>query len=165
MANFSVIAKNNKLEQINNIDDLQYAFEMYKYLAYEMDFPDVKLIDNETGEVLLYIKKEFASYEYISPLLMKAFQEGEENADTPIEPSGAGEKTADLNQLDYAVICREKLEEMFTDTKYPESIVKQLEDIYNKVIAMQYDKGTLKHLLNVLEEISKNYWQTPLDVI
>jgi hypothetical protein len=52
MANFSVIAKNNKLEQTNNIDDLQYAFEMYKYLAFEMDFPDVQLIDNETAEVL-----------------------------------------------------------------------------------------------------------------
>jgi hypothetical protein len=157
MANFSVIAKNNKLEQINNIDDLQYAFEMYKYLAYEMDFPDVKLIDNETDELLLYVKKESTTCEYISPLLMKAFQEGEENADTPIEPNEVSEETADLNQLDYAVICREKLEEMFTDTKYPESIVKQLEDIYNKVIAMQYDKGTLKHLLNVLEEIEKRY--------
>jgi hypothetical protein len=30
---------------------------------------------------------------------------------------------------------------------------------------MQYDKGTLKHLLNVLEEIEKRYWQIPLDVI
>jgi tRNA splicing ligase len=54
-------------------------------------------------------------------------------------------------------MCREKLEEMFTDTKYPENIVKQLEDIYDRVIALQYDIGTLKHLKKVLEEISKNY--------
>jgi len=100
MAQFSVIAKNNKLEQINNIDDLQYAFEMYKYLAIEADFPDVKLIDNETGEVLLYIKRETTSYEYISPLLMRAFQEGEENADAPIEPNGTSEETAPLNYHD-----------------------------------------------------------------
>jgi hypothetical protein len=152
MANFSVIAKNNKLEQINNIDDLQYAFEMYKYLAFEMDFPDVKLIDNETGEVLLYIKKETTSYEYISPLLMRAFQKGEEeNADTPIEPNEVSEETA------YATMCREKLEEMLIDTKYPDSLVKQLEDIYNQVIALRYDIGTMKHLLKVLEEIEKNY--------
>ena len=157
MAQFSVIAKNDKLEQINKIDDLQYALEMYKYLATEMDFPDVKLIDNETAEVLLSVKRESTTYEYISPLLMQSFQEGEENADTPIEPSGTSEETADYNQLDYAVMCREKLEEMFTDTKYPISIVEQLEDIYNQVIAMEYDKGTLKHLLKVLEEIEKRY--------
>lgn len=157
MANFSVIAKNDKLEQINNIDDLQYAFEMYKYLAYEMDFPDVKLIDNETGEVLLYIKRETTSYEYISPLLMKAFQGGEENADTPTEPNGVSEETAPLTEIDYATMCREKLEEMFTDTKYPENIIKQLEDIYDRVIALQYDIGTMKHLLKMLGEISENY--------
>ena len=157
MAQFSVIAKNDKLEQINKIDDLQYAFEMYKYLAIEMDFPDVKLIDNETGEVLLYIKRETTSYEYISPLLMRAFQEGEENADAPIEPNGASEETAPLTEIDYATMCREKLEEMFTDTKYPESLVKQLEDIYNQVIALRYDIGTMKHLLKVLEEIEKRY--------
>lgn len=157
MANFSVIAKNDKLEQINNIDDLQYAFEMYKYLAIEMDFPDVKLIDNETGEVLLYIKRETTSYEYISPLLMRAFQEGEENAGAPIEPNGASEETAPLTEIDYAIMCREKLEEMFTDTKYPENIVKQLEDIYDRVIALQYDIGTMRYLLKVLEEIEKNY--------
>lgn len=157
MAQFSVIAKNNKLEQINNIDDLQYAFEMYKYLAIEMDFPDVKLVDNETGEVLLYVKKESTTYEYISPLLMKAFQEGGETADAPIEPTEENKKSALLNQLDYATMCREKLEEMFTDTKYPESIVKQLEDIYNRVIALQYDIGTMKYLLKMLDEISENY--------
>jgi hypothetical protein len=151
MANFSVIAKNDKLEQINNIDDLQYAFEMYKYLAFEMDFPDVKLIDNETAEVLLYIKRESTTYEYISPLLMRAFQKGEENADTPTEPNGASEETA------YATMCREKLEEMLTDTKYPDSLVKQLEDIYNRVIALRFDIGTMKHLVKVLEEIEKNY--------
>ena len=157
MAQFSVIAKNDKLEQINNIDDLQYAFEMYKYLAIEMDFPDVKLIDNETGEVLLYVKKETTTYEYISPLLMRAFQEGAENADAPIEPNGVNEETAPLSQLDYATMCREKLEEMFTDTKYPENIVEQLEDIYDRVIALQYDIGTMRYLLKVLEEIEKNY--------
>ena len=158
MAQFSVIAKNDKLEQINNIDDLQYAFDMYKYLAIEMDFPDVKLIDNETGEVLLSIKRETTTYEYISPLLMRAFQEGEENANTPIEPNEVSEETALLNyELDYAIMCREKLEEMFTDTKYPENIVKQLEDIYNRVIALQYDIGTMKYLLKMLDEISENY--------
>ena len=158
MAQFSVIAKNNKLEQINNINDLQYAFEMYKYLAIEMDFPDVKLIDNETGEVLLSIKKETTTYEYISPLLMQTFQEGGENADAPIEPNGVNEETALLNNaLDYASMCREKLEEMFTDTKYPENIVKQLEDIYNRVITIQYDVGTMKFLLKVLEEIENSY--------
>lgn len=157
MAQFSVIAKNDKLEQINNINDLQYAFEMYKYLTIEMDFPDVKLIDNETGEILLYIKRETTSYEYISPLLMRAFQEGEENADAPIEPNGVSEETAPLSQLDYATMCREKLEEMFTDTKYPENIVEQLEDIYNRVIALQYDISTMRYLLKVLEEIEKNY--------
>lgn len=158
MAQFSVIAKNDKLEQINNTDDLQYAFELYKYLAIEMDFPDVKLIDNETAEVLLYIKRETTTYEYISPLLMRAFQEGGEGADTPIEPNGVSEETALLNKaLDYAFMCREKLEEMFTDTKYPESIVKQLEDIYNRVIALQYDVGTMKYLLKMLDEISETY--------
>lgn len=151
MAQFSVIAKNDKLEQINNTNDLQYAFELYKYLAIEMDFPDVKLIDNETAEVLLSIKRETTTYEYISPLLMRVFQEGEENADTPIEPNEVSEETA------YATMCREKLEEMLTDTKYPESLVKQLEDIYNQVIALRYDIGTMKHLLKVLEEIEKNY--------
>ena len=165
MAQFSVIAKNDKLEQINNIDNLQYAFEMYRYLVIEMDFPDVKLIDNETGEVLLYIKRETTSYEYISPLLMKSFQEGEENADTPTEPNEVSEETAPLTEIDYAIMCREKLEEMFTDTKYPENIVKQLEDIYNRVIALQYDIGTMKYLLKMLDEISESYWQTPLDVI
>ncbi len=155
MANFSVIAKNDKLEQINNINDLQYAFEMYKYLAFEMDFPDVKLIDNETSEVLLYIKRESTTYECISPLLMKAFQEG---ADTPIEPNGVSEETAPLNKaLDYLAICREKLEKMLADTKYPISLMRQLKDIYKNVIELRYDVGTLKHLIKVLEEIEKNY--------
>lgn len=153
MAQFSVIAKNDKLEQINKVNDLQYAFEVYKYLATEMDFPDVKLIDNETNELLLYVKKEGAIYEYISPLLMRAFQEALENADTPIEPNGIDEETAP----DYLGICREKLEEMLNDTKYPISLVKQLEDIYNHVIALHYDVDSLKQLLKVLEQIEKMY--------
>lgn len=149
MAQFSVIAKNDKLEQINNIDDLQYAFEMYKYLAYEMDFPDVKLIDNETGEVLLYIKKEFASYEYISPLLMKAFQEGEENANTPIEPNGVSEETA------LRADCMELIEKLVAVV--PRELADDIMKIYNRLEQGEYDIGTLKYLKKTLEEISETY--------
>jgi hypothetical protein len=149
MANFSVIAKNNKLEQTNNIDDLQYAFEMYKYLAFEMDFPDVKLIDNETAEVLLYIKRETTSYEYISPLLMRAFQEGEENADTPIEPSGVNEETA------LRADCMELIEKLVAVA--PRELADNVMKIYTRLEQGEYDIGTLKHLKKVLEEISKNY--------
>ena len=149
MANFSVIAKNNKLEQINNIDDLQYALEMYKYLAIEMDFPDVKLIDNETGEVLLYIKKEFASYEYISPLLMKAFQEGEENADTPTEPNGVSEETA------LRADCMELIEKLVAVV--PRELADDIMKIYNRLEQGEYDIGTLKYLKKTLEEISETY--------
>lgn len=149
MAQFSVIAKNNKLEQINNIDDLQYAFEMYKYLAYEMDFPDVKLIDNETDELLLYVKRETTSYEYISPLLMKAFQEGEENADTPTEPNGVSEETA------LRAECMELVEELVAVVSV--ELADDLMKIYNRLEQGGYDIGTLKHLKKTLEEISKNY--------
>lgn len=161
MAQFSIIAKNDKLEQINNIDDLQYAFEMYKYLAIEMDFPDVKLIDNETGEILLYIKRETTSYEYISPLLMRAFQEGEENADAPIEPNGVSEETADLNSVERELTleCREIIESLFLKAKseMSEALKANLEDIYNKLIACQYGYSALKYLKKTLEEIAKNY--------
>lgn len=146
MAQFSVIAKNDKLEQINNIDDLQYAFEMYKYLAYEMDFPDVKLIDNETGEVLLYIKKEFASYEYISPLLMKAFQEG---ADIPTEPNGVSEETA------LRADCMELIEKLVAVV--PRELADDIMKIYNRLEQGEYDIGTLKYLKKTLEEISETY--------
>ena len=161
MANFSVIAKNNKLEQINNIDDLQYAFEMYKYLAYEMDFPDVKLIDNETDELLLYVKRETTSYEYISPLLMKAFQEGEEKAGAPIEPNGVSEEAADLNSVERELTleCREIIESLFLKAKseMSEALKANLEDIYNKLIACQYGYSALKYLKKILKEIAKNY--------
>jgi hypothetical protein len=160
MANFSVIAKNNKLEQINNIDDLQYAFEMYKYLAFEMDFPDVKLIDNETAEVLLYIKRETTSYEYISPLLMRAFQKGEENADAPIEPNGVSEETADHNcvEEELADECRNIIATFLKAHPHaPNELKLNLLDIYNRINANQYDYSTLKYLKKVLEEISKNY--------
>lgn len=149
MAQFSVIAKNDKLEQINNIDDLQYAFEMYKYLAIEMDFPDVKLIDNETGEVLLSIKRETTTYEYISPLLMKAFQEGEENADTPIEPSRVSEETALRAEC---MILIEKLVAVA-----PRQLADNVMKIYNRLERSGYDIGTLKHLKKTLEEISEKY--------
>jgi hypothetical protein len=160
MANFSVIAKNNKLEQINNIDDLQYAFEMYKYLAFEMDFPDVKLIDNETAEVLLYVKRETTSYEYISPLLMKSFQEGKENADTPIEPNEVSEETADHNcvEEELADECRIIITTFLKAHPHaPNELKLNLLDIYNRINANQYDYSTLKYLKKVLEEISKNY--------
>lgn len=149
MAQFSVIAKNDKLEQINNINDLQYAFEMYKYLAIEMDFPDVKLIDNETGEVLLYIKKETTTYEYISPLLMRAFQEGEENADAPIEPNGVSEEAA------LRADCMELIEKLVAVA--PRELADNVMMIYNRLEQGGYDIGTLKYLKKVLEEIKKNY--------
>ena len=150
MANFSVIAKNNKIEQINNIDDLQYAFEMYKYLAIEMDFPDVKLIDNETGEVLLYVKKESTTYEYISPLLMKSFQEGGENADTPIEPNGVSEETA------LRIECGTLIENLIT--KVPEALRDNLKIIYSRIFKTEnYDIGTLKMLKKTLEELEEKY--------
>lgn len=149
MAQFSVIAKNDKLEQINNIDDLQYAFEMYKYLAYEMDFPDVKLIDNETDELLLYVKRETTSYEYISPLLMKAFQEGEEKADTPIEPNEVSEETA------LRADCMELIEKLVAVV--PRELADDIMKIYNRLEQGEYDIGTLKYLKKTLEEISETY--------
>ena len=151
MANFSVIAKNNKLEQINNIDDLQYAFEMYKYLAYEMDFPDVKLIDNESDELLLYVKRETTSYEYISPLLMKAFQEGEENADTPIEPNGVSEETA------LKAECQDIIDSLLESTNVPTIIKHQLENIYNLLIVDTYSDERLQNLKKILKNLSENY--------
>jgi len=163
MAQFSVIAKNNKLEQINNIDDLQYAFEMYKYLAIEMDFPDVKLIDNETGEVLLYIKRETTSYEYISPLLMRAFQEGGENADTPIEPTETNEKTAytygeykaKCNALNSD--CRELVDYIYENCgPLPEEIIAALEDVYNKIMMQVYSLEELLELKEILKKIAEN---------
>lgn len=161
MAQFSVIAKNDKLEQINNIDDLQYAFEMYKYLAVEMNFPDVKLIDNETGEILLSITKEITTYEYISPLLMKACQESEEKADAPIEPNGVSEETENLNSVERELTleCREIIESLFLKAKLEmsEELQANLEDIYNKLIACQYGYSALKYLKKTLEEIAKNY--------
>lgn len=162
MAQFSVIAKNDKLEQINNIDDLQYAFEMYKYLAIEMDFPDVKLIDNETAEVLLYIKRESTTYEYISPLLMKAFQEGEENADTPIEPNGTSEETAlsyDEYQAKYNALnseCRELIDYIWENSGFlPADVVTALEDIYNKINIQAYSLEELLELKKILKNLSE----------
>lgn len=160
MAQFSVIAKNDKLEQVNKIDDLQYALDMYKYLAIEMDFPDVKLIDNETAEVLLYVKKETTTYEYISPLLMQSFQEGEENADTPIEPNGVSEETADHNcvEEELAEECRNIIATFLKAHPHaPNDLKLNLLDIYNRINANQYDYSTLKHLKKTLEEIEKNY--------
>lgn len=163
MAQFSVIAKNDKLEQINNIDDLQYTFEMYRYLI-EMDFPDVKLIDNETGEVLLSVKKETTTYEYISPLLMKAFQEGEENADTPIEPTEGNEKTAytydeykaKCNALNSD--CRELIDYICENCgPLPEEVISALEGVYNKIIMQVYSLEELLELKKILKEISENY--------
>lgn len=151
MANFSVIAKNDKLEQINNINDLQYAFEMYKYLAYEMDFPDVKLIDNETDELLLYVKRETTSYEYISPLLMKAFQEGEENADTPIEPNGIDEETA------LKTDCQNMIDSLLESTNVPTMIKEQLENIYNQLIVDAYSVERLQNLKKILKNLSEKY--------
>ena len=151
MANFSVIAKNDKLEQINNIDDLQYAFEMYKYLAIEMDFPDVKLIDNETGEVLLYVKKESTTYEYISPLLMKSFQEGEGNADTPIEPNGVNEETALKTE------CRDIIDSLLESTNVPTMIKEQLENIYNQLIVDAYSVERLQNLKKILKNLLEKY--------
>ena len=164
MAQFSVIAKNDKLEQINNIDDLQYAFEMYKYLAIEADFPDVKLIDNETGEVLLYIKRETTTYEYISPLLMRVFQEGEENADTPIEPNGTSEETAytyDEYKAKYNALnsdCREMIDYIFENGgPLPEEIITALEDVYNKINTQAYSLEELVELKKILKNLSEKY--------
>lgn len=163
MAQFSVIAKNDKLEQINNIDDLQYAFEMYKYLAIEMDFPDVKLIDNETGEVLLSVKKETTTYKYISPLLMEAFQEGEENADTPIEPTEENEKTAytydeykaKCNALNSD--CRELIDYICENCgPLPEEVIAALEDVYNKITMQVYSLEELLELKEMLKKIAEN---------
>ena len=164
MAQFSVIAKNDKLEQINRIDDLQYAFEMYKYLTIEADFPDVKLIDNETGEVLLYIKKESTTYEYISPLLMRTFQECEKNADTPIEPNGVSEETA-LTYDEYQAKCnalnsdcREMIDYIFENGgPLPEDVVTALEDIYNKINIQAYSLDELLELKKILKKFSSNY--------
>ena len=146
MAQFSVIAKNDKLEQINNINDLQYAFEMYKYLAYEMDFPNVKLIDNETDELLLYVKRETTSYEYISPLLMKAFQEGEEN-----EPNGVSEETA------LKAECQDIIDSLLESTNVPTIIKHQLENIYNLLIVDTYSVERLQNLKKILKNLSENY--------
>lgn len=151
MAQFSVIAKNNKLEQINNIDDLQYAFEMYKYLAIEMDFPDVKLIDNETAEVLMSIKRETTTYEYISPLLLEALQEGEENADTPIEPNGASEETA------LKAECQDIIDSLLESTNVPTMIKEQLENIYNQLIVDTYSVERLQSLKKILKNLSEKY--------
>lgn len=135
MANFSVIAKNNKLEQINNIDDLQYAFEMYKYLAIEMDFPDVKLIDNETDEVLLSFTKESTSYEYISPLLMKASQEPiNEGADAPINTDGIDEETALSNHHDLLrKKCMEKINAVLATAQVSLDMRITLKSIYDNI--------------------------------
>ena len=164
MAQFSVIAKNDKLEQINNTDDLQYAFEMYKYLAIEMDFPDVKLIDNETAEVLLSIKKESTTYEYISPLLMKTFQECEEKADTPIEPNGVSEETAYTYEEYQAVYnalnsdCREMIDYIFENGgPLPEEVITALEDIYNKINTQAYSLEELVELKKILKNFSEKY--------
>jgi hypothetical protein len=152
MANFSVIAKNNKLEQINNINDLQYAFEMYKYLAFEMDFPDVKLIDNETAEVLLYIKRETTSYEYISPLLMKSFQEGEENADTPIEPNEISEETAPLNYHDLLrEMCMTKINAVLQSAEISLDMRVTLKTIYDNIAFDKYTTAQLEELIKTLE--------------
>lgn len=152
MANFSVIAKNSKLEQINNIDDLQYAFEMYKYLAFEMDFPDVKLIDNETGEVLLYIKREGTTYEYISPLLMKAFQEGEENADAPIEPNGVSEEAALNNHHDLLrKMCMTKINAVLQSAKISLDMRVTLKTIYDNIAFDKYTTTQLEELAKILE--------------
>ena len=164
MAQFSVIAKNDKIEQINNINDLQYAFEMYKYLAIEMDFPDVKLIDNETAEVLLSIKRETTTYEYISPLLMRAFQEGEEKADTPIEPNGIDEETAYTYEEYQAVYnalnseCRAIIDHINENGgPLPEEIITALEDIYNKINTQAYSLGELVELKKILKNLSEKY--------
>lgn len=149
MAQFSVIAKNDKLEQINNINDLQYAFDMYKYLAIEMDFPDVKLINNETAEVLMSIKRETTTYEYISPLLVEALQEDEENADTPTEPNGVSEETA------LRADCMELIEKLITVVS--QELADDIMKIYNRLERGGYDIGTLKHLKKTLEEISEDY--------
>lgn len=152
MAQFSVIAKNDKLEQINNIDDLQYAFDMYKYLAIEMDFPDVKLINNETAEVLMSIKRETTTYEYISPLLVEALQEDEENADTPTEPNGVSEETASPNYHDLLrEMCMTKINAVLQSAEISFDMQATLKTICDNIAFDKYTTAQLEELIKILE--------------
>lgn len=167
MARFSVIAKNNKLEQINNIDDLQYALEMYRYLIIEADFHDVRIMDNETGVVLMYYKKETTTYEYIDPdfavVLSGAVLPDEETEDLD-ESEPIDEETAlsyDEYQAKYNALnseCRELIDYIWENSDFlPADVVTALEDIYNKINTQAYSLDELLELKKILKKFSSNY--------
>ena len=173
MAQFSVIAKNNMLEQINNIDDLAYACEMYRYLITEADFPDVKLMDNETGVVLMYYTKATTTCEYIDPYILASLShhtaevdidEAIELAETSIEPNGVSEETA-LDCDEYQAKCnalnsecRELIDYICENgSLLPEDVVTALEDIYNKINTQVYSLEELLELKKILKKFSSNY--------
>ena len=167
MARFSVIAKNNKLEQINNIDDLQYALEMYRYLIIEADFHDVRIMDNETGVVLMYYKKETTSYEYIDPDLAVALSGAvlpDEETEDLDEPESIDEETAlpyDEYQAKCNALnseCRELIDYIWENSDFlPADVVTALEDIYNKINTQAYSLEELLELKKILKKFSSNY--------
>ena len=173
MEKFAVIAKNSMLKQINYIDDLAYACEMYRYLIAEADFPDVKFMDNETGVVLMHYKKETTTYEYIDPDLLVSLSnqtaevdidEAINLAETSIEPNGVSEETAltyDEYQAKYNALnsdCRELIDYIFElGGPLPADVVTALEDIYNKINIQAYSLEELLELKKILKKISSNY--------
>ena len=158
MEKFAVIAKNSMLKQINYIDDLAYACEMYRYLIAEADFPDVKFMDNETGVVLMHYKKETTTYEYIDPDLLASLSnqtaevdidEAINLAETSIEPNGIDEETALRTE------CATLIEKLVA--VIPRELADNIMKIYNRLAEGGYDIGTLKHLLKTLKEIENSY--------
>lgn len=99
MKTFSVVAKNDQLKQTNEVCNFEYAVEMYRYLTVEADFPNVYLMDNETGEVLLSRVVETTITEYVSPTLL---------ADTPEEPDEETAEEEKWEDMDFDFVFEEE---------------------------------------------------------
>lgn len=153
MKAFSVIAQNDMLEQINKIDDLSYASEMYKYLAYEMNFPNVQLIDNVTGEVLMHRVVETNVTEYIAPIIQALAVE------TPTEEIKSEQvEEDDITKLsnENIAIIEKILEEDLTITKFECFILNAIIDgLKDKDYTLVELKKMKRDMTKKLEEITK----------
>ncbi len=117
MKTFSVVAKNDKIKQTNEVCDFEYAVEMYRYLTVEADFPNVYLMDNETGEVLLSRVVETTITEYVSPTLLAGIPEDEEEITEELEIEVELEDDYP-NDMEYEIIEDEELQNLIEENTY-----------------------------------------------
>lgn len=105
MYRFTITAHNDKLFQINEVDELSYAYEMYKCLTYELDFPSVRVVDNVTGELLLSrIVENGTAVEYVAPILQACLVSNKEEEELSVEILDLIQKITALTNDDEIVI-------------------------------------------------------------